>query len=369
MTEPKTVGRPQKQYEDRENLLVDSLVDALLPDFMKLVDLKRNARRDGVGRGTSKIKGWKLLAQQTIPVFMEKYDSPNTWWSQKNELHSKLVLEIKRRAKEDSNYYANEASLITIANNYAKYLTDHFMPYKKKINLEYKEKVRERRSDENLVTVDMTEALNKAHSVLIKASNIINGIDDEHPDWRDVSIALALVTGRRMSEIHYSAEFKPFEDDDHKVWFKGQLKAKKRTVIYDERFKTIKEVPPGDGGLSVEEIWFPIPTLVPADLAIDGLKFLQTNGKRISKNEPVRTVNSRYSTVLAKRMGEGWVFAGDDTTYHKTRAVYFRLCIVNNPTDAFKVNEFMINTLGDIDVNSHEAYMRYIIAENTLTII
>lgn len=123
----------------------------------------------------------------------------------------------------------------------------------------------------NRQEVDLTKALYWAESVL-------ESLTDASPKtvWMDVSVALILTTGRRMSEVHYSAKFEKV--DDYYVEFSGQLKLKGEAAKYFEQNPS-----------------FTIPTLVKADLVMKGLEWLARKGKRQTSPEEV---NSKYAKAL-----------------------------------------------------------------------
>lgn len=81
--------------------------------------------------------------------------------------------------------------------------------------------------------------------------------------WRDVSIALAIVTGRRQVEIHGNGSFE-LTDSPYEVLFTGQAKTK-------------------EGGLAREYFEqnpsYKIPTLVKSELVVKGQKFLADKGR------------------------------------------------------------------------------------------
>lgn len=113
----------------------------------------------------------------------------------------------------------------------------------------------------NKTAVDGTKCLEFARDVLTKLDR-----------WMDVSIALALVTGRRMAEIH-SAKSNFVKVDDYLVHFSGQLKTSRR-----ENQDTVKP--------------YNIPVLLPADMVIAGREYLKQCDKLYTdkKNEVGLTI-------------------------------------------------------------------------------
>jgi integrase len=126
-------------------------------------------------------------------------------------------------------------------------------------------------------------------------------------DWRQISIALAIATGRRMAEIHCSAKFE-YVDETH-LMFTGQLKVKGLAAEYFASNPSYK-----------------IPVLVPARLAIAGHQWLIDNGK-ISPT-PQRASNRlapelrKAMLLLKKTLG----IEHDFFTYKGLRSIYALVC-------------------------------------------
>lgn len=108
-------------------------------------------------------------------------------------------------------------------------------------------------------------------------------VDDPAPRWRDVAIALMLVTGRRQSEIMSSASFELAKDEsgnikESEVLFSGQLKTKDRHDVPEK---------------------YEIPVLAPASAVIKALDWLIANGKR---HPDPKAAHNRYSKELSGRI-------------------------------------------------------------------
>lgn len=102
----------------------------------------------------------------------------------------------------------------------------------------------------------------------------------DKPNWHDVSIALVLLTGRRPSEIHATAEFTL--KDENTLTFTGQLKKKEHhdSSSYD------------------------IPTLAPASHCIKGLEYIVNKGKYY-KGEQARAAKN-ISSEISKYAIQRW---------------------------------------------------------------
>ncbi|MHC5823908.1 MAG: protelomerase family protein, partial [Nostoc sp.] len=116
---------------------------------------------------------------------------------------------------------------------------------------------RREKEDGSYLYVDISNLLTWANDTL----TILNS-ETSKMKWREVSIALAIVTGRRQVEIHGNGYFELI--DDYKVSFTGQAKTK-------------------EGGLSrayfEQNPSYEIPTLVKSELVIKGQKFLADKGR------------------------------------------------------------------------------------------
>jgi hypothetical protein len=213
------------------------------------------------------------------------------------------------------------------------YGTARLRPLRKEIKAKYKEEVERRSAVENRVFVPFSEMLKQAVYIL---ENL------ENSSWASISCALALVTGRRMVEIHRNATFSIPTDEDWKtltvdgikyttldgrtavavppwtdipvsrdvcVTFTGRAKAKLETALEERRT-------------------FPVhcdPMLV-----IKGHEELRKRQTRTKKpvvlpiDAPAGNVNDSFSKSLSMEVKAYWSKGlGDDFTYHKFRALYF----------------------------------------------
>ena len=148
----------------------------------------------------------------------------------------------------------------------------------------------ERKNDDIRVTnrsvLNLTPILQKAYQVLTDLTEI-----SPKTQWLDVALALVLVTGRRpYSEVLCGGEFELV--GEYEVKFTGQAKTKGRS----EEYYTANP-------------HYNIPTLVPAELAVKGLQWLESKGKRIKLSDypddvqRAREVSEkRYSKDLGAHM-------------------------------------------------------------------
>jgi hypothetical protein len=337
------MARELKAADELENSFVDERVRILLPKFEALAPYGRKQREDGVK--SEKLEGWKQLATREASILRANYDKPQTCLRQITALKKELKLSAKKEVKDHANYHP----VNTIITHFGNALSFLFSEYTLEKNEKYREKVDTRSKPENRIELDLSPFIKEAHQVL---SQVFNGATKEDIEWRDVSCALALVTGRRMGEVHLSGEFKKV--DDYQVAFKGQLKGKSRKVRVDDK------------KLALRDYEFTIPTLVKADYVITGVQWLEENGKRFERDEDPERVNRRWSKVLSEKVRDDWRLF-DEMTYHKFRGAYFRACVQNAKVDPYDWEDYAKQVLGDDDSATIKAYKRFVIKPGSIT--
>jgi hypothetical protein len=343
------MSRQLKSQEELENSYIDERVKWLLPQFEALAPYKLKQRKKGVGD----LAGWEKLAAQEARLLKINYpDSrPESHKEYGTALKQITALKkaLKRRAKSELLDHALINPVNTIITHFGEALSYQFASYKERQNLRYRETVEERRLPSNRVEIDLSSSLLFAYNVL---SCIKNREDDAN--WLDVSCALALVTGRRMAEIHLSAKFGFV--GDYTIKFTGQLKGKERKVRV------------GSKKVALRDAVFSIPTLVPAELICLGLEWLDEKGKRFSKTEDPERVNRRFSKTLNQACKDWDIFPEGERTYHKFRAAYLRASIINDGNvDPYDFIDYAKEILGDDDENTINAYKRYEIKPGSIT--
>lgn len=344
--------------DDLTNSFVDIRVRVLFPIIEEISKQKVKAREVGWGSGKSKHKGWKSLARDESVVFKRQYPDLDvngkpkaegdlryrSAWAQIANLDKALREAAKTDIKDNAQYHP----CLTIITHFTKELYNHFSVYKIQSNIEYRQRVKERKKPENRVLIDLTQHLTRAYQVL---TDISKGKD---MPYADVSCAVALTTGRRMSEVHLSAEFQKL--DEYLLSFTGQLKGKARKVSSEDSKKV----------LLIDAV-FQIPTLVKADLILAGMRYLEDAGRRIDKGEETKRVNDRYSKPLSQTVKQYWDFMGDGkTTYHKFRGAYFMANVALFNKDVTEFEDYATEIMGDDDMTTLASYMIYTLSENSL---
>ncbi|MBE9119215.1 hypothetical protein IQ249_25525, partial [Lusitaniella coriacea LEGE 07157] len=215
------MAREPKTSNELENSFVDQRIKELLTKFEALTPYRPRDRERGKGGDI----GWKALAAMETALLKATYpedDKPEaertygTCLRQVTALKKHLKLAAKHELKDPGNYYPVQ----TIIKHFGEALSFQFAEYKFKQNVAYREKVAHRSQTDERVELDLTKQLKEAHRVLELAAN--GAVNLNEVEWRDVSLAVALCTGRRMAEVHCSGQFRII--DDYTVGFTGQLK-------------------------------------------------------------------------------------------------------------------------------------------------
>ncbi|MGF1677496.1 MAG: protelomerase family protein [Rivularia sp. (in: cyanobacteria)] len=151
------------------------------------------------------------------------------------------------------------------------------------------------------------------------AVKVLSNLDSLNPSqWKRVSIALAISTGRRLAEIHQENTKFEYVDKKH-VNFTGQLKVKGDAEEY-----------------FIKNPSYEIPVLVDAELVVKGHQWLKDNKKVVHDS---KAVNRRYSGDISQAMKglkANLDINHDFFTYKGLRTIYAQTCnqvFNNNDTD------------------------------------
>lgn len=335
-----------------KNSYVDERVKDLLPLFESLAPFKPKQRQKGV-KGfnveTEKsefIPGWEALALEEQISLMDRYpDLERPENEREYGTCLRQITALKKALRDATKTQLHDpmmkGAVNTIISHFGNDLSKRFQVYKARQNQRQRETVAVRSEPENRVELDLSPFIQQACDVLSRLNEL------EPRDWKMVSCSLALATGRRMAEVHCSAQFRLI--DDQTIGFKGYLKGKSRKR----------------DGKPINEYQFTIPTLVPAQLVVDGLEWLEKNGKRVEQPE---VVNRKYSRYLSEAVKENWlILPRDEMTYHKFRGAYFRACVVNANVDPLDFMTYAREVLGDRDEDTIRHYQRFEIKPGSLT--
>lgn len=341
--------------EELTNSFVDERVKVLIPHFEELAPYKIKDRQ----KGKDGLTGWEQLASKEVRLLKLTYpdtspEAEKTYSSayRQSQALKKALINITEDSLKDP---ALLNPVKTIAKNFSLAVTFLFSEYKTLANEKYKERVDDRSTEENRIEIDLTSSLKYAHSILM---DIKKGEKDIR--WTDVSCAIALATGRRMGEVHCTATF--VKIDTYKINFTGQLKGKTR------------KVKSAGNAVPLQDMTFPIPTLLPADLVCLGLdwlgnasNFIENTSKRFAPEEDVERVNRRFSKPLNVQCKDWDIFPEGERTYHKFRAAYLRASCINDNVKDQDFMRYAKKVLIDNDENTINSYIRYEIKPSTLT--
>ena len=155
-------------------------------------------------------------------------------------------------------------------------------------------------------------------------------------DYREVAVALALVTGRRMGEIMSSGVFKLSETPNH-ILFSGISKGRGSTA----------------GNDSIE---FDIPVLAEPELILKAIQYLIDGGYR---PDDIKDVNRLYSKPLSRQMVKWSELSGQPMEYKSLRALYATVCFEKFAESTENENSYFAKILGhgEKDIATAFSYM------------
>ena len=339
--------------EQFRNTYIEERASILFPKLEALCPYGIRDRKNGKEGN----EGFIALAVEEADLLMTTYPdytvegekTYNTAYTQIDKLKNELKSMKKIHLKD----HAFKYSIDTLIKNFTQHLYKLFAVYRKRYNDEYRERLRHRSAVENRIEVDLSVILEKAHTTLIEASKNNPGIS-----YLDVVCAIAITCGRRMSEIMLTGKFE--FHDEYFLKFTGQCKGKSRK----------------EDGKMLKDVEFIIPTLVPSELVLAGIDFLEAQDKRLNEREYTTTdVNQKYSKQLSRKSKTNWnPLVGEDRSefsFHKFRSLYFIACFHNlkeedksNVVDLFKL---ATQWLGDQDMKTVESYSRFNIISGSIT--
>lgn len=326
-----------------ENTYIDERVANLLPQFEALAPHKISQRK----KGTDDLLGWERLAAIEAKNLKIAYPDDRPEDEKTYGTCLRQITALKKALRVSAKTQLNDKALynpvLTIITHFGEALSYQFASYKERQNTVYRQQVKERSEPEARIEIDLSSYLSRANNLLTR----ITSGDEEGIDWRDVSCAIALATGRRMAEVHLSAKFELV--GEYEIAFSGQLKGKSRRIE----------------GKRLKDVIFHIPTLLPANLVCFALSWLNSKNKRLPPDEDTERVNRRWSKVL-NQAAKDWEII-PQMTYHKFRAAYFRANIINAAIDPFDYISYAKKILGDEDENTIQTYQRFSIKPGTAT--
>lgn len=155
-------------------------------------------------------------------------------------------------------------------------------------------------------------------------------------DYRNVAIAIAIVTGRRMAEIMAVGRFELSYKEGY-LHFSGQSKTRGSTVANSTEI-------------------FDIPVLADPAIILKGIWYLEEGGYRL---ETTDDVNKKYSKSLSRKMVEWSEFAGVQMEFKSLRALYGSVCFQRFAVHPKKESSYLSEILGhgEKDITTSFSYM------------
>lgn len=130
----------------------------------------------------------------------------------------------------------------------------------------------------------------------------------EAKQWKQVSISIAIVTGRRQSEVHNTDTV--FTVDGDGLLFTGQLKARGLAAEYYEENPTYK-----------------IPCLVAPELVVNAHQWLKDEGKTEADAKKSHNRFSRYLSEAVKGLASELDLDPKKFTYKSLRSIYAQVAV------------------------------------------
>lgn len=344
--------------EDFSNNYPKEVAKRLFPLLEELCPYGLKDRKNGK---FNQFSGYKELAIIEANKLMLRYpdyvpDADKTYNAAYGQIN-KIRHELKKLKKTNLKDAAFKYSIDTLIKNFTVELYSLFAVYRKRYNQGYLKEVKGRTDESNRMEINPSLHLQKAKDILSEAYRINLGQSSTVYVWQDIACAVALCSGRRMSEIFLTGKFE--KAGEYELNFSGQCKGKSRK----------------EEGVFLKDVVFTIPTLVAADLVLAGIEWLDNNGRRLDpKIYETSDVNDKYSKGLSRRSKDQWNMLPEGqkekSRFHFFRAIYFICCSKNyevgkgNLSDSFRYAQ---KILGDNDQQSIDAYSRFTLEDCSLT--
>ena len=381
--------RTRKAGVDQVNTYIDHRIKELIPAIEALTPFKAVDRK----KGKNGVKGWKAIAAEETKRLKAHYpDEMNDDGSPKPESDrtystclrqiTALKKELRQIRPDDLSDPAMIGQFRTIVTHLGEALSEHFTVYTSIKNIIYAARVETRSKSSQRIEINLEPFIEQAHTILTVVAE--GGV----MDWREVTCALALTSGRRMAEILASGKFTKVSD--YELNFQGQLKGKDSGIATDlkgneirtnkirfDQMKLLKQIKPDSKFVLLIDHEFTIPTLVKADLIVSGIQYLADQDKRLAPMEDPLIVNRRWSKPLSEQIKKTWMIVPDEVwqavdtedkmTFHKLRGAYF-IGVMGAMGGSFAaMKDQAENILGDKDLNAIEYYDRFELAPGTKT--
>lgn len=197
-------------------------------------------------------------------------------------------------------------------------------------------------------------ALVKVAGLLEWAIAVVN--NPQGYPWKELSVALALVTGRRLSELHSTAVFTLIPGSSDRVTFSGQLKTKGREVgAYDipvlteaskvvAAHEVLRNASRLYGGKEIKVAWFPDPKAA-------------HNSLSRPLSQVVKKHTGKLEVVQPSSQPKG-IKDSEDFTFHGMRELYVHIAVKVYRQPGTDVGALASRILGhaETDITTWQSY-------------
>lgn len=273
-----------------------------------------------------------VLAQDFVKTLLSRGEVTSV---RSNLSDLRKTLDTLLEDKANSLYYEN---LQEAVKHFKQGLSITFEPYQAAYNASRKAKVVAKANEQT--PIDGLVLLTKAADVLTK---IADGLP---VDAYNTAIALAMVTGRRLSEI-FGTRTEFTQVDCKTVAFKGQLKTKDDVLRKDTAFD--------------------IPTLVDSSLVMSAYSYLRNLKNK--QNEPIcledpEDIKNKHGKPVSRAIAKyGWNSVYDKLTFKTLRDIYALICL-QNKSEGITDNAYIGRILGHdpSDIETASVYQKFYLA-------
>ena len=319
------IGHLDEEKENGDDAVKTSKKDA--PFSIPVEEVANSIYKElwGIYKNEANFDAMKCRINSLVTTIAES-ESKNYKFSTIKSRRKSIELHLKTLASQES--IPMRQDMTDLVNVFYSQLLRCQKSESNKLNKQYKIKVGGNNRNKKNVVISGLVA-----DCLATLKKLENG---GNPKWVKVSIALALGTGRRMVEIHYSGEFSV--TGEYEIFFSGQAKIRDA-----EGAKTA----------------YSIPTLFPAKLLKQAHDYLKSCGRTLSKEVQKKdpcAVNKKYAVQLCNAMKKY------SLPYKALRALYAECqwFLFDNKECTEKYIKFS-DWLGYKDGNGDTTFMSYMV--------
>ena len=271
--------------------------------FKKIVESNINPRTGEIGREVySDLAGLAIGLISHLDNIHGKQKGGGIADTTKLRYKSEVMTSLKKAIKTEKgsvNYKALESSFDLLNRTLNQSLADKTKAKKEN----YKQSIGNRFEEKSEID---SAKLDKLFSL---AEWFLSNVETmEAKQWKQVSISLAIATGRRQSEVHNTNTI--FTVDGEDLQFTGQLKARGLAAEYYEENPTYK-----------------IPCLVAPELVVNAHQWLKDEGKTETDAKKAHNRFSRYLSEAVKGLANELDIDIKKLTYKSLRGIYSQIAV------------------------------------------